>query len=440
MAAAVERWMADEDRDEPDPFGKVVWPGAVAAARALRDHEKSIAGAVVACVGCGPGLEALAAARLGVARRAVTKLYVACKIWRGTGRGPPPRGAASRPDRAVAAQAARVLALDYSADARSLCARGAREAGADAVEPVAFDVFKEALPPCDVIVVADVFYDRSLAVACGDAVGVALRAARRPLLVATDSQRYAGHGDAFLAALGAKNAAFRRSVVTFEGSGLLVEEDQRYDASVDAMVLDFSGADDVVFTTARWEDGDLLSADAHFSRLERGAAAAGIPAHAAAAVRAAARDAISEAALDGGGLVPRDRAEISPPSRSEGTRRERSNAISRDRVRGNDASSPTLYFRLFESSVAPAGTRRVAARRTLRGRRATPRRRRRPAAMRDDALPRLAAGRRAGRQARRLGAVLSPSGYSVETRVAATPRRRREYSVETSRGDAAAAT
>ena len=84
IAANVEAWMATDD-NVVDPFGGVAWPGAVIAARKLRDH--GVAGKVVCCLGCGTGVEVLAAASLN---------------------------------------ASRVIALDYAKDALELCEKGAR--------------------------------------------------------------------------------------------------------------------------------------------------------------------------------------------------------------------------------------------------------------------------------------------------------------------------
>ena len=41
IAASVEAWMAT-DKDYVDPFGGVAWPGAVVAARNLKEMDKSM--------------------------------------------------------------------------------------------------------------------------------------------------------------------------------------------------------------------------------------------------------------------------------------------------------------------------------------------------------------------------------------------------------------
>lgn len=231
IVMSVETWMATEE-ESVDPFGGVAWPGAVVAARALRDY--GVENKVVCCVGCGTGVEVLAAAALN---------------------------------------ASSVLALDYSADARSLCEAGAQKANYTFIETRAFDVRRDALPPCDVIVCADVFYSKELAAACGRACGAALRTSKRPALISTDSQRYAGHTDAFLDALSVDFAQFKQTTLAnFVGSGLLVEEDQTYDARVDVLTLDFAGADDCVFTTARVLPGGAIGLwSRHRARLGGGA-------------------------------------------------------------------------------------------------------------------------------------------------------------------------
>ena len=207
IAASVEAWM-ETDEDCVDLFGGVAWPGSVMAARKLRDH--GVANKVVCCLGCGTGVEVLAAASLN---------------------------------------ASRVIALDYSHEALALCDAGA--GNYTCVETRHFDVRKDSLPACDVLVAADVFYSKDLSIACGRACGAALRSKKRPVLISTDSQRYAGHTAAFLEALDVDFARFERTTLpSFVGSGLLVEGDQTYDAHVDVLMLDFSGVDDEVFTTA----------------------------------------------------------------------------------------------------------------------------------------------------------------------------------------------
>jgi predicted nicotinamide N-methyase len=207
IAASVEAWMAT-DEDAVDPFGGVAWPGAIVAARKLRDY--GVANKTVCCLGCGTGAEVLAAASLN---------------------------------------ASRVIALDYSEEALDLCKKGAENY--TCVETCHFDVRHDTIPACDVLVAADVFYSKDLSIACGRACGAALRTKIRPVLISTDSQRYAGHTAAFLEALDVDFAQFERTTLPdFVGSGLLVEGDQTYDAHVDVLMLDFAGADDEVFTTA----------------------------------------------------------------------------------------------------------------------------------------------------------------------------------------------
>jgi predicted nicotinamide N-methyase len=220
IAANVEAWMATDD-NVVDPFGGVAWPGAVIAARKLRDH--GVAGKVVCCLGCGTGVEVLAAASLN---------------------------------------ASRVIALDYSHEALALCDAGAENY--TCVETRNFDVRRDTLPACDVLVAADVFYSKDLSIACGRACGAALRTKKRPVLISTDSQRYAGHTDAFLEALDVDFARFERTTLPdFVGSGLLVEGDQTYDAHIDVLMLDFAGADDEVFTTARVLPGGCVGLWSH---------------------------------------------------------------------------------------------------------------------------------------------------------------------------------
>ena len=220
IAASVEAWMATDD-NVVDPFGGVAWPGAIIAAQRLRDH--GVENKTVCCLGCGTGVEVLAAASLN---------------------------------------ASRVIALDYAKDALELCEKGAENY--TCVETCHFDVRRDTIPACDVLVAADVFYSKDLSIACGRACGAALRTKKRPVLISTDSQRYAGHTAAFLEALDVKFARFERTTLPdFVGSGLLVEGDQTYDAHIDVLMLDFAGADDEVFTTARVLPGGCVGLWSH---------------------------------------------------------------------------------------------------------------------------------------------------------------------------------
>ena len=201
LAAPSERvaqW-AEDDSDEVDPFGCVLWPGAQLAASML--SRMALEGRTVLCVGAGTGLEALAAAKLG---------------------------------------AARVIACDASDVSLALLARAADEARLGArLEAVQLDLFRVAsLPGADVHVYADLLYDRPFALRVAQLVADALDAPDPPALVVTDSQQYA-HGGAFLDELnrrrpdGAPALEWRRrTLVDFTGSSLLVDEDVTYSAEV----------------------------------------------------------------------------------------------------------------------------------------------------------------------------------------------------------------
>ena len=88
IVMSVETWMATEE-ESVDPFGGVAWPGAVVAARALRDY--GVENKVVCCVGCGTGVEVLAAAALELADGERTDslgrapLHLACMLPNGAG-------------------------------------------------------------------------------------------------------------------------------------------------------------------------------------------------------------------------------------------------------------------------------------------------------------------------------------------------------------------
>jgi predicted nicotinamide N-methyase len=132
-----------------DPFGVVLWPGALYASRRLWERRESLAGASVAVMGAGTGLEALTAAALGAS-------VVACDI--------------------------NCLTLELLGDA-------ARGAGLSSrLETRTFDLRSDdALPPADLTLFSDTFYTRELAQTVAHRCDEVL--ARGSQLLLTDSQR-----------------------------------------------------------------------------------------------------------------------------------------------------------------------------------------------------------------------------------------------------------
>lgn len=119
-----EFWRSASHDD--NPFGLKLWPGSVGVARHLGD----VRGKRVLELAAGNGFTSLAAAKLG----------------------------------------AEVLATDISEDALKLVQRAAQEQDLN-VDTAIFDVLsREPLPSCDVLVVADTFYDTALASAVADRV------------------------------------------------------------------------------------------------------------------------------------------------------------------------------------------------------------------------------------------------------------------------------
>ena len=186
----------------PDPFGVVLWPGALFAARRL--CSSSIEGKTILCMGTGTGLEALTAAALG----------------------------------------ANVIACDINLTTLQLLGDAAREQGlGDRIETRAFDLCSDAPPPrADVHVFADVLYNGELAAAVGRRCREELWSGAAERLLVSDSQRFASTSS-FLEELNApagsgvdmRTAAIEWSparVDRFTGSGILVDADQTYDVQL----------------------------------------------------------------------------------------------------------------------------------------------------------------------------------------------------------------
>lgn len=209
-----------------DPFGLVSWPGSVRAAQELYDHATTVVrDQSVVILGAGVGVEAQAAAMLGA------KSVVATDIHPTT-----------------------LLQLRYGVDHED------RIANKDVVQCQLLDLFanSECHPvptPCDLLVVADVLYNEQLASqVCRRCADVLERNPDVRILI-TDSQRFVStFKDELNTALegawervtssgtllrhkqGSQQTwpGFRHSetVMSFTGSGVIIEGDQTYDVRV----------------------------------------------------------------------------------------------------------------------------------------------------------------------------------------------------------------
>jgi predicted nicotinamide N-methyase len=217
-----EWWSIDESERSArvgDPFGVVMWPGSILAAKELMKLHHSprfkspIVNATVLVLGAGTGVEAQTAALLG---------------------------------------AKRVIATDINPLTLKLLEYGAKsdQRIGDTFEGRFFDLFSNLpLPASDVIIAADVLYNPELAKQVGRRLHEAIIrsfdvGASPTKIIITDSQRF--HGTDFLeevSELRELNAMFKegnyeqlrwetQKLKSVCGSGVLIDEDQTYDVDV----------------------------------------------------------------------------------------------------------------------------------------------------------------------------------------------------------------
>lgn len=208
-APLVEDW-SNGIKTASDPFGVVLWPGALYAARHLCSNPLGVKGATCLIVGAGTGLEALTAAALG---------------------------------------ASKVIAIDINPLTLNLLADAARYNGlGDCIETRVFDLMSpDDLPAADILISADTLYTRELCKAVASRCRQELwsRGSITRLLLTT-SQQFAWIKDEFVDELNARppeepiapGREWRRlewandKLERFTGSGILLDEDQTYDASI----------------------------------------------------------------------------------------------------------------------------------------------------------------------------------------------------------------
>lgn len=186
-----------------DPFGLVLWPGAVVAAQELLANRSHVRDKRVTILGAGVGIEAQMVARLG---------------------------------------ASSVVATDIHPTTIKLLEYGAMEAGyGDIISTEILDIFTDKpLPPCDLLVVADVLYNDKLARQVARRCAEARKLNPPAKVLISDSQRFVtdfeSHLNKLLNYTGKDRLRWEsRWLPTFTGSGVLIDTDQTYD--VKARVL-----------------------------------------------------------------------------------------------------------------------------------------------------------------------------------------------------------
>jgi predicted nicotinamide N-methyase len=205
-----------------DPFGLVAWPGAVIAARELHKHQQGrVTNQTVLVLGAGCGVEALAAAQLG---------------------------------------AKRVIATDLHPQTLELLSRAAASLSSGVITTQVFDITDHAIPlpnidTIDLLIVADVLYNDDLAGHIARRIDeLLISAARRSSaqrrdrdnvhILVTDSQRFVVDDAIFPVAKWGKATTWEtRTLTSFCGSGVAVDEDQIYDATVRVLWITAVGGD-----------------------------------------------------------------------------------------------------------------------------------------------------------------------------------------------------
>ena len=198
-----------------DPFGLVSWPGSVLAARELHKHaEEAVLNKTVVVFGAGVGVETQAAAMLGPEQVIATDIHPTT-----------------------------LQQLEYGVEKNDqISSRGT------IVETQVLDLFltknEQPIPPCDLLVVADVLYSEVLASQVCRRCAEALEANPDIKILITDSQRFV---PTFIDELNQELAKVAitdpppiakwklETMKNFEGSGVIIDEDQTYDVKVQSL-------------------------------------------------------------------------------------------------------------------------------------------------------------------------------------------------------------
>ena len=196
----VESWMMEDKEDiesrtdeDFDPFGVVMWPGSIIASEELYRFEEDglLKDKEVLVLGAGTGVEVQVAAKLGARRVTAT-------------------------DNNPMTLSILEASLQSSPSLQSI------------VHTKIFDIFSnEPLPSCDILVAADVLYNKELAEQVGKRFAEALSLEMRPAIIVTDSQRF--HGTDFLQQLKDTQSYEwnERCLDQVQVSGILIQDDQK---------------------------------------------------------------------------------------------------------------------------------------------------------------------------------------------------------------------
>ena len=215
----IEHWIMSEENNDSDkcqdPFGVVMWPGSILAAREIINRRTSIQNATVLVLGAGLGVEVQTAIQMGAKHVIATDINpLTLQLLQ--------HGISKQACYNNNLSSVELLTLDLCSKEEHLFPRLIME------------------KQVNVVVIADVLYNERLARCVGERCWDILSAGRPILLIVTDSQRF--HGTDFLKELNLKSAkqlAWTEVMLqNITASGVLIDEDQTYDVKARMLVVE----------------------------------------------------------------------------------------------------------------------------------------------------------------------------------------------------------
>lgn len=195
-----------------DPFGLVSWPGSVVAAQELYKHKEIIKGKKVLILGAGVGLEAQAAALFGAKEVLATDIHPTT-----------------------------LAQLEFGVEQEERIDHGV-------VETQVLDLYardEQPIPFSDVLIVADVLYNEQLASQVVKRIVEAWAKNEKLCVLVTDSQRFVptfvNELNEGMKKVGGPLSEWKeQTLLSFTGSGVMINEDQTYDVKVQKLWIGLS--------------------------------------------------------------------------------------------------------------------------------------------------------------------------------------------------------